>query len=194
MGNAKEPLSRSLRAACWVWRSVNPVGASFTTRRMRNHDSARLWRSVNVQVKFTDWRSIPMHSMRGERARHRRVGKGAGTALLHDEASRAPCPRRHDSRLRKNAWARRSTGSPLWTRAASAHSPSKTGVRRPYGSPYKLTLRVWQNETSGPTTDANPCSRPCQHIFVTWFLPSPAATIPEFEAMPASCRACKVCQ
>jgi hypothetical protein len=182
MENAKEPLSRSLRAACRVWRSVNPVGASFTTRRMRNHDCARLWRSVNVQVKFTEWRSIPMHSMRGERARHRRVGKGAGTALLHDEASRAPCPRCHDSQLRKNAWARRTTGSPLWTRAASAFA-HPTHCRNVFGKT-KPAPALTRTNAAGPR----------RHIFVTWFLPSPAATIPEFEAMPASCRACKVCE
>src|SRR5262245_47611704 len=46
------------------------------------------------------------------RAESCRVGKGVGTASLHDEASRAPCPRRHNSQLRKNAWARRTPGFP----------------------------------------------------------------------------------
>ena|SRR5215510_8932833 len=36
-----------------------------------------------------------------------RVGKGAGTKFPDGKDSRAPCPRCHNSQLRRNAWARR---------------------------------------------------------------------------------------
>src|SRR5262245_310543 len=51
--------------------------------------------------------------------------------------SRAPCPRCHNSQLRKTAWARRTIDTVVSKGTANAHSPSKTGVRRPYGPPYE---------------------------------------------------------
>src|SRR5215475_2645652 len=49
-----------------------------------------------------------------------RVGKGAGTKFPDGKDSRAPCPRCHNSQLRKTAWARRTIGSPLWPCGANA--------------------------------------------------------------------------
>src|SRR5215475_12824600 len=52
-------------------------------------------------------------------ARLRRA-MGAGTIFPDGENSRAPCPRCHNSQLRKNAWARRTRGFDRWKCGANA--------------------------------------------------------------------------
>src|SRR5262249_14298995 len=75
-----------------------------------------------------------------------RVGKGAGNAVPQTKVSRAPCPRGLAQLRIMTAWARRTIGFLLVEFSASAHSPSKTGVRRPYGPPYKTVHYVESKE------------------------------------------------
>src|SRR5262245_54912968 len=71
-------------------------------------------RRMGPRLRGDDSRESLLHTL-GSGTQACRVGKGAGIALLHDKASRAPCPRvvaRSASIC--DAWARRTRGFDIW--------------------------------------------------------------------------------
>jgi hypothetical protein len=59
MENAKEPLSRTLRAIRRAWWTVNLAAADFTNTMCRDHDGAKFSSAFDKPVKFTVARIEP---------------------------------------------------------------------------------------------------------------------------------------
>jgi hypothetical protein len=60
MENAKEPLSRTLRAIRRAWWTVNLAADDFTNTSYHDHDGVGFSSVFSVMAKFTSWQRIPI--------------------------------------------------------------------------------------------------------------------------------------